>query len=116
LKQWLDADTPVDVGSTISGIEIAAPERPKSSLVRNCIAVALLSSVAVAIVAWRHPWRRSEVIERKLTTNSSENSVTSAVVSPDGKYLAYTDSTGIYLKLIRTGEIHAVPLPAEFRK
>jgi Tol biopolymer transport system component len=56
------------------------------------------------------------VIERKLTTNSSENSVTSAVVSPDGKYLAYTDSTGIYLKLIRTGEIHAVPLPAEFRK
>jgi hypothetical protein len=30
------------------------------------------------------------------------------VTSPDGKYLAYTDSTGMYLKLIRAGEIHAL--------
>lgn len=38
----------------------------------------------------------------------------SAVVSPDGKYLAYSDNTGIYLKLIRTGEVHPVPLPRSF--
>jgi hypothetical protein len=54
------------------------------------------------------------VTERKLTTNSSENRVTSAAVSRDGKYLAYTDSTGIYLKLIRTGETHPLPLPPNF--
>ena len=35
-------------------------------------------------------------------------------VSPDGKYLAYADNTGIYLKLLRTGETHPVPLPPDF--
>jgi hypothetical protein len=40
--------------------------------------------------------------------------VSSAAVSRDGKYLAYTDGTGVYLKLIRTGETHPVPLPPNF--
>ena len=64
--------------------------------------------------AWRYPSRRTEVIEHKLTANSSESRVSSAAVSPDGKYLAYADNTGIYLKLTRTGETHAVPLPPNF--
>jgi DNA-binding winged helix-turn-helix (wHTH) protein len=108
---------PVDGGSTASGIETSAQERPKSSLVGKWIAVALLSSVVIAVLVsarWRYSWRSSEVTERKLTTNSSENRVTSAAVSRDGKYLAYTDSTGIYLKLIRTGETHPLPLPPNF--
>ena len=37
-----------------------------------------------------------------------------SAVSRDGKYLAYADNTGIYLKLIRTGETHSVPLPPNF--
>ena len=108
---------PVDGGSTSSGIETSAQERPKSSLVGKWIAVALLSSAVIAVLVWarwRYSWRSSEVTERKLTTNSSENSVTSAAVSRDGKYLAYTDSTGIYLKLISTGETHPLPLPPNF--
>jgi DNA-binding winged helix-turn-helix (wHTH) protein/Tol biopolymer transport system component len=108
---------PVDGGSTASGIETSAQERPKSTVVGKWIAVALLSSAVIAVLAWvrwRHSWRSSEMTERKLTTNSSENSVTSAAVSRDGKYLAYTDSTGIYLKLISTGETHPLPLPPNF--
>jgi Tol biopolymer transport system component len=49
-----------------------------------------------------------------MTANSAENSVTSMAVSPDGKYLSYADNTGIYLKLIHTGETHPVPLPPDF--
>ena len=75
------------------------------------------SAVVLAFLAWA-PWRHSsrptEVIERSLTANSSENSVSSAAVSPDGKYFAYGDNTGIYLKLVRTGETHPVPLPPNF--
>jgi Tol biopolymer transport system component len=63
---------------------------------------------------WRLPSQHADIIERKLTSNSSENSVNSAAVSQDGKYLAYSDNTGIYLKLVRTGEVHAVPLPPNF--
>ncbi len=56
-----------------------------------------------------------EVVEHKLTANSSENSVSGAAISPDGKYLAYTDTTGTYVKQTRTGETHSVPLPADFQ-
>jgi serine/threonine protein kinase len=45
-----------------------------------------------------------QIKERQLTTNSSENSVQSAKISPDGKYLAYSDVKGLHLKLIETGE------------
>lgn len=80
-------------------------------------AIALASLAAIAVIAWalwRYPLRRPEVIERKLTANSAENSVTSMAVSPDGKYLAYADNTGTYLKLLSTGETHPVPLPPDF--
>jgi Tol biopolymer transport system component/DNA-binding winged helix-turn-helix (wHTH) protein len=108
----------VDGGFAEGGIGIAAvPERTKSSFWRLWIAIAFLSSIVVAVLMWalwRHPGRRMEVIERRLTANSLENSVSSAAVSPEGKYLAYADNTGIYLKLIRTGETHPVPLPPNF--
>ena len=47
----------------------------------------------------------------QLTFNSFENRVTSGAISPDGKYLAYTDINGMYVKLLETGETHAVPQP-----
>ncbi len=108
----------LDGGFAVDGIGIAAvPERSKSSFLRLWIAIAFLSPIVVAVLMWalwRHPGRRTEVIERKLTANSVENSVSSAAVSPEGTYLAYADNTGIYLKLIRTGETHPVPLPPNF--
>ena len=94
------------------------PERSKTFFSSHWIAVA--SSLCVVVLgilawaAWRLPLRPTQVVERKLTTHSSDNSVSSAAISPDGKYLAYTDNTGMYLKLIRTGETHSVPLPPDF--
>jgi WD40 repeat protein len=52
--------------------------------------------------------------ERRLTANPEDTPVTSAVISPDGKYLAYTDPTGFYLRQVDTGETHPVPLPRGF--
>jgi Tol biopolymer transport system component len=49
--------------------------------------------------------------ERQLTTNSSENSVQTARISPDGKYLAYSDLKGVHLKLIQTGETRLMAEP-----
>src|SRR6202011_3268774 len=80
---------PVDGGSALSGIGIAAaPQRSKLSFLRPWVAIALLSAIVTAVLVWalwRHPWQRTELIERKLTANSFENSVSSAAVSPDGK-------------------------------
>ena len=73
-------------------------------------AVALLVGV---IFWWTRPTTpaRPEMRLRQLTTNSFENAVRSGAISPDGKYLAYTDAKRIYLKLVQTGEVQAVPQP-----
>ena len=52
---------------------------------------------------------------RQLTTNSFENRVTSGGISPDGKYLAYGDATGLYVRLIERGETRPVLPPEEFK-
>jgi Tol biopolymer transport system component len=48
---------------------------------------------------------------RQLTSNSSENHISGGVISPDGRYLAYTDKTGMHIKLIATGELQNVAQP-----
>ena len=53
-----------------------------------------------------------ELTQKRLTFNSSENAVQSAAISPDGKYLAYSDPTGIHVKLLSTGEERLIPRPA----
>jgi len=52
---------------------------------------------------------------RQLTNNSFENRVTSGGISPDGKYLAYSDTKGMYIKFVETGETRAVPEPEELK-
>jgi DNA-binding winged helix-turn-helix (wHTH) protein/Tol biopolymer transport system component len=107
---------PINGSSALSGIETAAAERKSFSLIHR-VAIASLAPTIVAVAlwaVWRLPSRRTDTIERKLTSNSTENSVSSADISPDGKYLAYSDNTGIYVKLIRTGETHSIPLPPNF--
>jgi DNA-binding winged helix-turn-helix (wHTH) protein/Tol biopolymer transport system component len=106
-------------GSSASGViqTAPAPEQSQSFFLTRRVAIAGLAAIAIAVLlwaTWRLPSRRVEIVERKLTSNSSENNVSSASISPDGQYLAYADNTGVYLKLIRTGETHAVALPANF--
>jgi Tol biopolymer transport system component len=55
-----------------------------------------------------------EVAPVQLTANPIEASVTGTAISPDGRYLAYCDVTGVYLRLIETGETHSVILPNGF--
>jgi Tol biopolymer transport system component/DNA-binding winged helix-turn-helix (wHTH) protein len=55
------------------------------------------------------------IVERRLTANPSEDPVSSAALSPDGKYLAFSDGTGFYLRQIDTGETHPVSLPEGFK-
>jgi len=50
---------------------------------------------------------------RQLTTNSAENVVLSGAISPDAKYLAYSDTKGMHIKILQTGEIRAIPEPPE---
>lgn len=52
--------------------------------------------------------------EQRITANPPEAPITSAVVSLDGKYVAYADPTGIYIRHIDSGEIRQLSLPKGF--
>lgn len=54
------------------------------------------------------PQAPSQVKFRQLTSNSSDNPVSSGSISPNGKYLAYVDNEGIHVKDIETAVTQAV--------
>jgi len=49
--------------------------------------------------------------EQRITSNPPEAPVTSSVISPDGKYIAYSDPTGVYIRHIASGETRPLQLP-----
>ncbi|HET9306113.1 MAG TPA: protein kinase [Candidatus Sulfotelmatobacter sp.] len=74
--------------------------------------VVLLVVGASLWLAKRQPPALPELKLRQLTVNSFENRVTSGAISPDGRYLAYADINGMYIKVIQTGETRMVPVPS----
>ncbi len=88
---------------------------------REMTAAGLLFMLLILGTAWwivrRQSWSSQKFPElklRQLTFNSFENRVTSGAISPDGKYLAYADVNGMYIKAIGTGEARAIPQPEGF--
>jgi eukaryotic-like serine/threonine-protein kinase len=78
----------------------------------------LLTLIAASGLVWflthRPPPHKPsvELTQRRLTFNSSENAVQSGAISPDGKYLAYSDGSGIHVKLLSTSEERLIQRPA----
>lgn len=72
---------------------------------------------ALAASAWFLAGRQQTnrpPVEQRITSNSPEVPIKFAVVSPDGRYLAYADPTGMYLRQIASGETRPWPLPKDF--
>jgi Tol biopolymer transport system component/DNA-binding winged helix-turn-helix (wHTH) protein len=95
---------------------VTSPQPPVPRRQRRWIAVAasvaFIASVAAIWATHAVSTGSREIRLQQLTTNSSENPVWHAVISPDGKYLAYGDLAGIQIRLISTGESHLLPRPA----
>ena len=84
---------------------------------RRRLAMALAGAVLLvgtAVTYWftHRPPPHAPMTERRLTTKPSENPVNQGSISPDGKYLAYSDQTGMHLKSVQAGETFDVPQPA----
>ena len=54
------------------------------------------------------------VTEQRVTSNSPGTPVAFAVVSPDGRFVAYADPTGLYLRVIASGETRHWDVPKDF--
>jgi Tol biopolymer transport system component len=93
----------------------AATGRKRTWITAGAAVLILLLS---GVYAWRlriqsAPPSKPAMTQRQLTTNSLGHGVKGAAISPDGKYLAYSDDAGLHIKLVETGEMRTLPLPAE---
>ncbi len=81
---------------------------------------AIGSVILLLLVGWigwklaqrKPPVNKPAMTQRQLTTNSTGHGVNGAALSPDGKYLAYSDDSGLHIKLLDTGEMRTIPLPS----
>ena len=85
---------------------------------RLIIPVAGAAVLTATALAWymsqprkAHPAR--EFRQRQLTASSNDDPVTGGAISPDGKYLVYTNLEGIQLKLVEGGEPQSIPVQRE---
>ena len=107
------ASLPGDGTSSATHEEVQRKPRRWYWLLAAACVLALLAYGA--LVAWR---RANKVpmlaIEQQITANSPEAPINAAVVSLDGKYVAYADTTGVYIRRIDTGETRPLQLPKGF--
>jgi serine/threonine protein kinase/Tol biopolymer transport system component len=95
-----------DDSQTIMGLI----QRHKRAAIGAAVIVLALAGLAWYLLRQTAP-PSAELTQNRMTFNSSENAVRSDVISPDGKYLAYSDSAGIHVKLLSTGEERLIPRP-----
>jgi Tol biopolymer transport system component/DNA-binding winged helix-turn-helix (wHTH) protein len=74
--------------------------------------ILLLSAVVYATWHYRHKPIRNALSLTQVTTNDSEQRVTAAAISPDGKWLAYADTNGVSLQLLQSRKTTPLKAPA----
>jgi len=92
-------------------------KRPATLLLAGICVLAIGVPAAIVLIhhsVGKHQGPGIHVTEQRVTSNSPEAPVEFAVVSPDGKYVAYSDPTGLYLRVIASGETRRWDVPKDF--
>jgi serine/threonine protein kinase len=102
-----------------SGTAPIASEAKPHGVRRWIVAAAALVAIAALAFGLRplfrgEPEAPRELRPLQLTANPTENPIHAVAVSPDGKYLAYADYSGIFLRLLATNETHPLELEDGF--
>ena len=94
-------------------VAILAPAHSRRWWILAALAVLLLAvfSVALGFLLLRRPVAPPRIT--RLTANPLGDPVRAAAVSEDGRYLAFSDEAGFYLRQVDTGETHSLPLPKD---
>jgi DNA-binding winged helix-turn-helix (wHTH) protein/Tol biopolymer transport system component len=112
-----EQDEPIPVGSAVQTAQSAAeqrlaPAQRRPTTIRIAIyATTFALALAVGFALYRHRNAARQVRETQLTTNAAEASLTAAAISPDGKYLAFSDDHGLYIRQTASGETHPLSIP-----
>ncbi len=95
------------------GQDARATARRWRAPVVGALAVMLAASAAAWYASGSRVRPPQIPAERQLTASPPEDRVWDATISPDGKFVAYVDQTGLYLRSIDSGETNPVSLPSE---
>lgn len=96
---------------------IAVSARPRIGLSRGAIRLAKVAAIALAAVAIGLVVTRQRHVppnyspESRVTANPEDIPVTSSAISPDARYLAFGDRTGLFIRQLDGGETHRLSLP-----
>jgi serine/threonine protein kinase/dipeptidyl aminopeptidase/acylaminoacyl peptidase len=101
--------------SGATALAAAPPRAFPRWLAAGAVIVILAAGLAGAWWISRRPEVLPQFNQRKLTANLVDMPVDSAAISPDGKYLGYSDQQGIHLQLVATGETQNVPSPSSIK-
>jgi DNA-binding winged helix-turn-helix (wHTH) protein/Tol biopolymer transport system component len=88
--------------------------RKKVRLWQVAVAGVALLALGVGLAWWLRPAASRQLVPQRITANPPDVPVTGAVISPDGKYVAYSDPTGVYIRHIDSGETRPLALPKGF--
>ena len=105
---------PPALRETVPSATVTSEYRRRMLQLGGAVAALLIAGTMVGLHFMRRPALKPAISQRRLTANRSEAQVLSATLSPSGKYLAFADTTGVYLRQVDTGETHLIPLPADF--
>ena len=108
------------VSPTVTTQPVHNPTIGRNRWLLPVVLAVLLAGVLLGwgIAHWRRQSVRAtpiQIRQRRLTANTEESPVLGAAISPDGKYLAFADKTGFYLRQIDSGETHSLSLAPGFR-
>ncbi len=107
------------VAGTVPGDQkTEANPRYRPGYVGRWVAGTLLVVGFSIVVGWHvaHSTSAAPALrERRLTANSPDLPVYNAAISPNGKFLAYSDPRGVFLRALDTEESHPLSVPEGFR-
>lgn len=101
-------------GSTVSvaNVREAATDPPRRDWqIAAAVLAVLVMGTGGGWVLARRVNPKVSILERRLTSNAQDDPIISAAISPDGKYLAFADRAGLFMRVVTTGETHSMALP-----
>lgn len=77
--------------------------------------VLILAGIGLGWYKWhgRGPLPAPQLTQHQITDNPPENFVMTGAISADGRYLAYQDQTGLFVRNLQSGETRPITLPAD---
>ena len=102
---------PNNTAPIAKGLEAAAASPRHRWQIVAAVIVLLMMGTGTGWVVARRLNPKVQTVEQRLTANAPDDPVISAVISPDSKYLAFADRSGLFLRVVATSETHSMTLP-----